>query len=108
MRHFVECVRDGATPRETYEDGYIVNCILDAGYHSMREGRWVNIDLERDLCYPHNRCKQAEPLDANSPPPSARPPPYRLLRGKRKNRTSSSSARTSTASNTPATPATLW
>ena len=43
MRHFVECVRDGATPRETYEDGYIVNTILDAGYHSMRRGRWVRV-----------------------------------------------------------------
>ena len=43
MRHFVECVRDGATPRETYEDGYIVNCVLDAGYQSMREGRWVSV-----------------------------------------------------------------
>lgn len=43
MRHFVECVRDGATPRETYEDGYIVNCVLDAGYASMRSGRWVRV-----------------------------------------------------------------
>jgi predicted dehydrogenase len=43
MRHFVECVRDGSTPRETYEDGYIVNCILDAGYESMRKQRWVKV-----------------------------------------------------------------
>jgi predicted dehydrogenase len=43
MRHFVECVRDGATPRETYEDGYAVNCILDAGYRSMRTKRWVRV-----------------------------------------------------------------
>jgi predicted dehydrogenase len=43
MRHFVECVRDGATPRETYEDGYIVNCVLDAGYQSMRAGKWVRV-----------------------------------------------------------------
>ena len=43
MRHFVECVRDGREPRETYEDGYIVNCILDAGYESMREGKWVRV-----------------------------------------------------------------
>ena len=44
MRHFVECVRDGVTPRETYQDGYIVNVILDAGYRSMREGRWVQVE----------------------------------------------------------------
>lgn len=43
MRHFVECVRDGATPRETYEDGYIVNLILDAGYKSMQSKRWVRV-----------------------------------------------------------------
>jgi len=44
MRHFVECVRDHATPRETYEDGYVVNCILDAGYESMRSGKWVGVE----------------------------------------------------------------
>jgi predicted dehydrogenase len=43
MQHFVECVREGATPRETYEDGYIVNCILDAGYQSMRSNRWIRV-----------------------------------------------------------------
>lgn len=43
MRHFVECVRGGATPRETYEDGYIVNTILDAGYESMRKNKWVRV-----------------------------------------------------------------
>jgi predicted dehydrogenase len=43
MRHFVECVRDGVTPRETYEDGYIVNCVLDSGYESMRKNRWVRV-----------------------------------------------------------------
>jgi predicted dehydrogenase len=43
MRHFVECVRDRQVPRETYEDGYIVNCVLDAGYQSMRSGRWVRV-----------------------------------------------------------------
>lgn len=43
MRHFVECVRDGAAPRETYEDGYVVNCVLDAGYQSMRAGKWTRV-----------------------------------------------------------------
>lgn len=40
MRHFVEHVRDGTTPRETYEDGCTVNCILDVGHELRREGRW--------------------------------------------------------------------
>ncbi len=43
MRHFVECVRNGTTPRETYEDGYVVNCILDAGYQSMRSSKWIRV-----------------------------------------------------------------
>ena len=43
MKHFVECVSRGTTPRETYEDGYIVNCILDAGYQSMRGKKWVRV-----------------------------------------------------------------
>jgi len=46
MRHFVECVRDGVAPRETYEDGYIVNRILDAGYASLRSGAWVELPQE--------------------------------------------------------------
>jgi predicted dehydrogenase len=43
MRHFVECVREEATPRETYEDGLVVNLVLDAGYRSMRSGKWVRV-----------------------------------------------------------------
>jgi predicted dehydrogenase len=43
MKHFVECVREGRTPRETYEDGYVVNCVLDAGYRSMRTKKWVRV-----------------------------------------------------------------
>jgi predicted dehydrogenase len=43
MRHFVDCVRSGQLPRENYEDGYIVNLILDAGYRSMRSKRWVRV-----------------------------------------------------------------
>lgn len=44
MKHFVECVRSGAMPRETYEDGCIVNSILDAGYESMRTNCWVPVN----------------------------------------------------------------
>src|SRR4051794_5984671 len=43
MRHFVECVRDGRTPRETFDDGYAVSCILDAGYASAKSARWVTV-----------------------------------------------------------------
>jgi predicted dehydrogenase len=44
MRHFVECVRDSKTPRETYEDGYISNCVLEAGYQSIQSKRWVPVE----------------------------------------------------------------
>jgi predicted dehydrogenase len=43
MKHFVECVRLGKEPRETYEDGYVVSLILDAGYRSMRSRRWIRV-----------------------------------------------------------------
>lgn len=43
MRHFVECVRDGKPAREDYFDGYAVNCILDAGYQSMKAGKWTRV-----------------------------------------------------------------
>jgi predicted dehydrogenase len=43
MRHFVDCARDETMPRETYEDGWIVNLILDAGYKSMRSKKWVRV-----------------------------------------------------------------
>lgn len=43
MRHFVDCIREGKPPRENFEDGYIVNLLLDAGYRSMQEGKWVDV-----------------------------------------------------------------
>jgi len=44
MKHFVECVREGKRPRETYEDGYIVNAVMDAAYRSMKSGAWEPIE----------------------------------------------------------------
>lgn len=49
MRHFVECFRTGAEPRETFVDGYVVNCALDACYRSMKSGRWEPIEVDADL-----------------------------------------------------------
>lgn len=43
MKHFVECVRDGKMPRENYEDGYVVNQIMDACYRSMKSRKWEAI-----------------------------------------------------------------
>lgn len=46
MKHFVECVAQGQMPRETFEDGYIVNCILEAAYRSMETKRWEKVDYD--------------------------------------------------------------
>lgn len=44
MRHFIECLQHGKSPCETYEDGYIVNRILEAGYSAISAGCWVTVD----------------------------------------------------------------
>ena len=43
MRHFVECVAKGETPRETYRDGYVINVMMDAAYRSMKSKKWEPI-----------------------------------------------------------------
>lgn len=45
MRHFVECVARNQPPRETFEDGYVVNSVLDAAYRSMKSKRWEPVEL---------------------------------------------------------------
>lgn len=40
MKHFVDCVRTGAMPRENYEDGYVINRIIDAAYRSSDARSW--------------------------------------------------------------------
>jgi predicted dehydrogenase len=40
FRHMIEAFRTGTKPRETFEDGLVVNTIIDAAYRSMRSGRW--------------------------------------------------------------------
>jgi predicted dehydrogenase len=44
MRHFVECVATKQVPRETFADGYVVNCVLDAAYRSAQSKRWEAIE----------------------------------------------------------------
>jgi len=46
MRHFIECVANGRTPRETFADGHIVNCVLDAAYRSAESKRWESVEGE--------------------------------------------------------------
>jgi predicted dehydrogenase len=49
LRHFIDCYRNGAEPRETFVDGYIVNVALDACYRSMKSGRWEPIEPDPEI-----------------------------------------------------------
>lgn len=40
IRHFVACLRDGATPLLTFADGLMVNRIMDAAYAAAESGTW--------------------------------------------------------------------
>jgi predicted dehydrogenase len=44
MADVVNAFRDGREPSETFRDGFIVNAILDAGYRSMKSGRWEAVE----------------------------------------------------------------
>jgi predicted dehydrogenase len=46
FRHFAYRFAAGQAPSETFEDGYVVNCIIDAVYRSIRERRWVPVDVD--------------------------------------------------------------
>lgn len=48
MRHFVDCFARGETPAETFEDGHVVNRILDACYASMKSGVWEKVPVKND------------------------------------------------------------
>ncbi len=39
-------LEEGAAPRETFYDGYVVNAVMDACYRSARSGAWEPVDVE--------------------------------------------------------------
>jgi predicted dehydrogenase len=43
LRHFVHSVLEGKQPRETFEDGLLVNKVADAAYRSVKSLRWEDI-----------------------------------------------------------------
>jgi predicted dehydrogenase len=45
----IESFRAGRPPQETLRDGYVVNCILDAAYRSMRSGRWEPVVIDPEV-----------------------------------------------------------
>lgn len=44
MRHFIDHFVAGKAPSETFEDGVVVNRIIDACYRSMKSGQWEKVD----------------------------------------------------------------
>ncbi len=46
MRHFVDCFDRKTMPRENFIDGYVVNCVIDAAYASMKSGRWEPVTID--------------------------------------------------------------
>ena len=44
MADVVTAFREGRRPQETFEDGLIVNRILDAAYRSIRSGQWEPLE----------------------------------------------------------------
>ena len=36
----------GTAPRETFYDGYVVNCVLDAAYRSAKSKQWEPVQLD--------------------------------------------------------------
>jgi predicted dehydrogenase len=43
FRHFVEHFEAGTAPSETFDDGLIVNTVIDACYRSMRTRQWESV-----------------------------------------------------------------
>ncbi len=46
MRHFADTFANGTAPVETFEDGVVVNQVLDACYRSMDSGVWEKVEYQ--------------------------------------------------------------
>jgi predicted dehydrogenase len=42
----LDALDKGTAPRETYYDGYVVNCVMDAAYRSVQSKQWEPVLLE--------------------------------------------------------------
>ncbi len=47
FRDMFDALDEGRAPRETFQDGYVVNAIIDACYASAASKRWEPVKLER-------------------------------------------------------------
>ena len=43
LQHFVHSVLEGKQPRETFEDGLLVNKVVEAAYRSVKSRRWEDV-----------------------------------------------------------------
>jgi len=43
LGHFISCIGEGRQPRETFEDGLLVNKTVDAAYRSVKSRKWESI-----------------------------------------------------------------
>ena len=41
-----DAMESGRAPKETFYDGYIVNCVLDAAYRSAKSKQWEPVKLD--------------------------------------------------------------
>ena len=46
FRDMLDAWEAGRKPIETFDDGYVVNAIVDACYKSMKSGRWEPVEIE--------------------------------------------------------------
>jgi len=53
LQHFISCLLKDEMPKETFRDGYIVNCIIETCYKSINSGKWESIELWG----PHSRMR---------------------------------------------------
>ncbi|MHA1792169.1 MAG: Gfo/Idh/MocA family protein [Promethearchaeota archaeon] len=44
LKHFLDSIANDQMPIETFKDGLIVNAIIDAGYKSVKEKRWIKVE----------------------------------------------------------------
>ena len=47
VRDMIECIKNGGEPLAGGKEGELVNCVVDAGYESLRLGREVGIQLSQ-------------------------------------------------------------
>ena len=41
LTHFSKCITEDRAPLETFDDGYLVNLLIDAAYESVAERKWI-------------------------------------------------------------------